>query len=134
VPADIVRGDANPWGARALKVALDYDLFENSGHSPALATDTLRGRPGRYDPEILEAFAAIRGNPVPRYIVHEIAVRDIRPGMIFDSNVRNCNGAVLIAHGQTVTEALLQRRRNLPDRTSIVEPLLVIEPIVGAGS
>jgi response regulator RpfG family c-di-GMP phosphodiesterase len=116
VPVDIVRGDAIPWGARALKVALDYDLLENSGHSPELATDTLRGRPGWYDPEVLEAFAALRGNPVPRYIVHEIPVRDIRPGMIFGSDVRNWNGAVLIAHGQTVTEALLHRLRNLPDR------------------
>jgi hypothetical protein len=49
--------------------------------------------------------------------------------MIFGSNVRNRNGAILIAHGQAVTDGLLQRLRNLPDRTSIVEPLLVIEPV-----
>jgi hypothetical protein len=133
-PADNLRGAAIPWGARALKVALDYDLLENSGHAPDLATDTLRGRAGWYDPKILEAFAAMRGNPVPRYVVHEISVRDICPGMIFSSNVRNRNGAVLIAHGQTVTESLLRRLRNLPDRTSIVEPLVVIEPIQPTGS
>ena len=54
--------DEIPWGARALKIALDFDLLDageaHSDHRFAI----MRGRQGLYDPEILEAFAAMRGS------------------------------------------------------------------------
>jgi response regulator RpfG family c-di-GMP phosphodiesterase len=54
--------DEIPWGARALKIALDFDLLDageaHSDHRFAI----MRGRKALYDPEILEAFAAMRGS------------------------------------------------------------------------
>lgn len=52
-----------PWGARALKVALDFDLLESGGSTLNHLVAIMRGRTGWYDPEILQAFAALRGNP-----------------------------------------------------------------------
>ena len=55
-----------PWGARALKVALDFDLLEAGANPAGQPMAIMRGRKGWYDPHILEAFAALRGNPQDR--------------------------------------------------------------------
>lgn len=50
------RGPAIPIGARMLKVAFDLDELEAGGASRAAAAATMRERPGRYDPALVEAL------------------------------------------------------------------------------
>jgi len=44
-PGAEMAGDAGPWGARALRVALDLDILETHGYLTARAFDTLRAVP-----------------------------------------------------------------------------------------
>ncbi len=136
-PHDSVKGTQIPWGARALKIALDYDVLETEGLRPTLAVDTLRGRTGCYDPEILEAFGKLRGTPAPYLEVRELSARDLSPGMTFASDVRTANGTVLVARGQEVTESLARRIQDLPNVDTAVGLLRVITRIAspkGTGS
>ena len=59
--ATTTMGQDLPWGARALKIALDCDILESESESDNHPFDILRSRIGCYDPVILETFAEIRG-------------------------------------------------------------------------
>jgi response regulator RpfG family c-di-GMP phosphodiesterase len=115
-----------PWGARALKVALDFDLLEGGntqlGHPMAI----MRGRKGWYDPEILQVFAAMRGNPDDKSQMLELTIREVRVGMIFGEDLKSSKGLLLIARGQEVTPALLERMRNFSGDLAIREPLRML--------
>ncbi len=115
-----------PWGARALRVALDFDLLEGgatpSGHPMAI----MRGRQGWYDPEILEAFAALQGNPQDTSLILEFAIKDVGVGMVFGEDLKSAKGLLLIARGQEVTPALLERLRNFSAELAIREPVRML--------
>ena len=111
-PADSVAGEAIPWGARALKVILDFDTLESEGHPLSLCFDTLRGRVGWYDPAILEAMAEFRKSE-PRAEVRELPITHLQAGMILAQDVRTTKGILFIARGQEVTPSLQAKLRNL---------------------
>ncbi|MGH9362882.1 MAG: HD domain-containing phosphohydrolase, partial [Thermoanaerobaculia bacterium] len=56
VPAGAARGEAIPWGARVLRVVLDFDKLRTHVLPEAQVFGKLRERAGDYDPAILEAF------------------------------------------------------------------------------
>jgi response regulator RpfG family c-di-GMP phosphodiesterase len=105
VPRDNVRGKGIPWGARALKVALDYDDLVGSGLSSVAAIDEMQGRErrGGYDPEILATFAETSFSPEQNDAVQEIPLAKLEPGMVVVTEVRTRTGALLIPAGQQVT-------------------------------
>lgn len=105
-----------PWGARALRIALDYDVLSCQGLRPDLALSTMKGREGVYDPDLLLVFAKLQGARNDHVVVREIPLRAVRPDMTFVQDVRLPNGVVLVTHGQMVTAGILERIRNL-DRT-----------------
>lgn len=123
VPRDGVRGENIPWGARALKVALDLDALESQGVSGAASIEVLRSRSGCYDPTILKAAAAIRGSKSSTLEMIEVALRDVRPGMTFAEDVRTARGLLLIARGQEVTLGLMERILNFSPGLGIKEPI-----------
>jgi hypothetical protein len=111
LPAGGLMGEAIPWGARALKVVIDIDVLERLGLPATLAFDTLRGRNGRYDPEILKTLARIR-NSAPQSRVNELPLPQLRIGMILTQDVRAETGVLVLARGQELTPGLLERLRN----------------------
>jgi len=125
LPSDAVAGAAIPWGARALKVMLDLDSLEDEGYSESLAFDTLRGRRGWYDLEILEALAEMRTN-TPQADVQELRVSRLRVGMILAQDVRTAKGILFISRGQEVTATLLARLCNLSQGMLADEVIRVI--------
>lgn len=110
-PAGGLSGKAIPWGARALKVSLDVDLLERQGLPASLAFDTLRGRTGRYDPDILEALARIRDS-APQAQVSELPLDMLRPGMILAQDGRAETSVLVVARGQELTPGLLGKMHN----------------------
>jgi response regulator RpfG family c-di-GMP phosphodiesterase len=118
-PADDRMGEAIPWGARALKVALDIDLLERQGLPVTLAFDTLRGRKGRYDPEILETLARIR-HSAPQSQVGELTLPRLRAGMILAQDVRAETGVLVVARGQELTPGLLAKLENYFRPNSVI--------------
>ncbi len=107
-PAGMAGGNDIPWGGRALKLVLDLDQLETEGTPLARACDTLRGRTGWYDPEILEALANVRGAQESSE-VRELPVTSLRAGMVFAQDVRNRKGQLFAARGQEVTRGLMEK-------------------------
>ncbi|MFY9805069.1 MAG: HD domain-containing phosphohydrolase [Candidatus Acidiferrales bacterium] len=115
-----------PWGARALKIALDFDLLD-AGESPSdHPFAIMRGRKGWYDPEILEAFAGMRGSTQEKIQMLELSLREVAVGMVFGEDLKSSKGLLLIARGQEVTPALLARMRNFSADLTIREPVRMI--------
>ena len=84
---DSVQADGMlPVGARMLRIGIDFLALEREDPSPLLALETMRGRAGIYDPDLLEAFARTVGIGDRRIIVVEMAVRDLREGMTLVSD------------------------------------------------
>jgi response regulator RpfG family c-di-GMP phosphodiesterase len=115
-----------PWGARALRIAVDYDALLAQGLRPDLALSTLRGREGSYDPDVLAAFAKLQGARNDHVVVRELALRLVRPEMTFVQDVRLPNGTTLVARGQMVTASLLERIRNLPPSLQEIQVRVMI--------
>lgn len=105
LPRDNVRGKGIPWGARALRIVLDYDDLVCAGLSSVAAIDQMRApeRRGWYDPELLATFAETAFSPEQNDAVQEIPIAKLEPGMVVVSDVRTRTGALLIPAGQRVT-------------------------------
>jgi response regulator RpfG family c-di-GMP phosphodiesterase len=125
-PAAVKKGAALPLGARMLKLALDFDVLEAQGQTPRQALDAMRTRRGAYDPELLEAFAALAGGSGNEPVVQELAVSALRPGLVFVDDVRTRDGGLLIARGHEITQNLLERIRNFAKNVGVREPLKVV--------
>jgi response regulator RpfG family c-di-GMP phosphodiesterase len=126
LPEDALKGEDIPWGARVLKVALDFDVLQGQGLAPLLALETMRNRAGWYDPTVLTALADLLGAAAGATEVREVALRTVQPGMVFAEDVKTVRGQLLIARGQEVTESLAERLRYLSPRIEIAEPVRVI--------
>jgi response regulator RpfG family c-di-GMP phosphodiesterase len=116
-----------PVGARMLRIAGDFLALEREDSSPRIALETMRGRIGTYDPELLEAFARTVGIVDQRMVVIEVALHDLRQGMTLVGDARSASGQLLIARGHPVTPELIDRLRNFPDGY-VREPLRVSAP------
>jgi len=125
-PEQMVFGEAIPWGARVLKVVLDFDVLQTQGLSTQEAFKILRGRSGWYDGAILDELAKLIPNLVSTAENIEMPLSEIREGMIFNQDVKTPTGRLLIARGHEVTASLLERIRNLSSHLKVQEPIRVI--------
>jgi response regulator RpfG family c-di-GMP phosphodiesterase len=122
--------DIASWGARALKIAVDYDRVEAERGAKMHPFDVLRSREGWYDPVILQAFAELHGSRRQEVLVQELRLRELAAGMFFDEDVTSTRGVLLIARGQEVTPGLLERVRNFSSELGIREPVrMVVRPV-----
>ncbi len=105
-------GEALPLGARMLRLLVDYDRLEASGAPAPEALGTLAQRAGVYDPKLVEGLRAILGTRTEE--VRELPLLALRPGMVFAEDVRSRTNTLLVARGQTVTQGIIERMKNLP--------------------
>jgi response regulator RpfG family c-di-GMP phosphodiesterase len=119
-------GEQIPWGARALKLAVDMDILESGRNSEISSLDVLHSRTGWYDPALLVAIAKIRGGNTNETRLLELKFSQMRPGMIFAEDVLSSKGLLLIARGQAVTASLLERIQNSLLDHGIREPVQMI--------
>jgi hypothetical protein len=124
-------GERLPWGARLLKIALDWDALEAQGLPVELALQTLRGRAGRYDPELLDVVGEVLGAAAADVQVREVALCEVQAGMVFAEDVTTAAGVLLIARGQEVTPALVERIRSFSGTLGVREP---VRMILGSGA
>src|SRR5262249_6532940 len=118
------RGKDIPIGARVLRVVTDFDRLETGGASHDIAIDTLRGRRGVYDREVLDVFVTLQGKRSAGVEIREVPIRQVRVGMTFVDDVRTLSGALLIARGHEATPSLVERIRNFP-AGSVREPVRI---------
>jgi len=127
MPHSRITGQQIPMGARILKIVTDFDdLLTRRRLSLPETLDTLRGRAGVYDPELLAIFCEIHGRPEKQQEIRELTVRELAPGMVIDEDVRAKTGTLLIVKGQEVTESVLKRIYSFHNRIGIREPIRTI--------
>ncbi len=126
-PADDLRGEALPLGARLLKVALDFDSLELLGCSRTEALDRLRHRAGWYDPAVVDALRQILLDE-RQVTTCWIPVRELKCAMVLAADVLKDNGSLLVSKGQEITPPLLWRLQNFAARGMIREPVQVVVP------
>ncbi|MFO0738174.1 MAG: hypothetical protein U0270_19935 [Labilithrix sp.] len=93
---------ANDLAANVLRAVLDYDEHES--------LDPLRAAPDRHRPEVLDALAEVLG--LSRGGGAEVAIADLREGMVLAEDVRTAAGMLVVARGHTITAGLAERLRN----------------------
>jgi response regulator RpfG family c-di-GMP phosphodiesterase len=127
-PADAVRGDGIPLGARILKIALDCDTLVTAGMPVAAVLSALRDRVGCYDPALLEALSVATREEVA-YVIRDVEVEALRIGMRLAVDLRSASGLLLIGKGQEVTASLKVRLANMATSGGLPPTLKVLVPV-----
>ena len=126
-PADSVRGEEIPLGARILKVAIDVNRLAPIGGDRTRAVAEMRTHFGDYDPHVLAALEArIPAQPAPTTV--GVALRDLRDGHGLAEDVLSVTGITLMSKGQVVTDTLRLRLLIFSKSASVREPVQVFVP------
>lgn len=121
------------FGARALKILLDYDMLASRGMAAGEALQHMQRTQGIYDPEILHAFReTILDQEVS--VAGEMYLEDLRPGLIAAQDIETRDGMLLATKGQELSEACLARIRNFAKAYGLDEPIRMIVPDESAQS
>jgi response regulator RpfG family c-di-GMP phosphodiesterase len=128
-PHDGRTGDEIPYGARILKLALDFDKMAEGKFSNPEAYDEIKRRGDWYDPSIVAALAEVLASDETKYELRSVSVNDLGPNMILAEDIRSTTGVLLVAKGQEVAASLSMRLANFVLKTGIQEPINVFVPI-----
>ncbi|MBK8231192.1 MAG: response regulator [Candidatus Eisenbacteria bacterium] len=124
-PLDSPTGRAIPWGARAIRVAAEYDRLLRRRHAPERAIALLRSSPASFDPSLVGCLAesrAVAGEGTP---IERCPLAALRPGMRFVEDVFARNGLLLACRGQQVNPELIARLTNFAAGIGLIEPFPV---------
>ena len=113
-PADQRRGQDLPIGARILHVVLAYDELKSQGWSEVSIDENLRGQKNRFDPRVLEAFAACIEETGASKVMR-MPIKEIKDGMRIEEDVKTTTGILLVCHGQEVTPTVRQHLTKFRD-------------------
>ena len=113
---DRLTGMAIPLGARILAVVNDYDALQigtlvQRPLKPAEAlTFLLDNRGKRYDPQVVDAFAAHLAD-THKSTVNEVMLRPmhLKPGMVLTRELNHHDGFLLLAQGCVLTQEIIQQ-------------------------
>lgn len=120
---DGLAGDAIPWPARCLAVAVGY---VESGLPKAAAIDLILSQSGSaYDPEAVRLFLKVTNlAQLPRQ-VREITLHELEPGMVLANGIYSPHGLLLIGEGQELSPGTIAKIRSHNQVTPISQRLLV---------
>jgi response regulator RpfG family c-di-GMP phosphodiesterase len=114
-------------GAQILKVALDYDQLIHNDISHAEAVKILQDRARLYNPEVVSGLGdkdIITGGWLIKLVNSESA----EIGMIIDEDIHAKDGGLVMAKGQEISLASLERLQLLAKGIGVVEPFRVLVP------
>lgn len=120
---DGLAGDAIPWPARCLAVAVGY---VESGLPRAAAIDLVLSQSGTFfDPEAVRLFLKVTNlAQLPRQ-VREITLHELEPGMVLANGIYSPHGLLLIGEGQELSPSMIAKIRIHNQVTPINQRLLV---------
>jgi CheY-like chemotaxis protein len=82
---------------------------------------------GRYPHNVLTALDEAASNLAPQGTRRELDVKQVRPGMVLDSDVETLTGMTLVRKGERVTEAVAMRLTNFALTVGVKVPIQVID-------
>jgi hypothetical protein len=109
-----------PLAARVLHAVVEIGTAEQRSGDVVAAIRGLRST-GQHPAELLDALSSVCQPRAPE--IRALPLSEIRSGMILAADVMSKTGLLLMAHGQLVTEPLLQRMRNFDVRLGVVQPI-----------
>lgn len=120
---DGLAGDAIPWPARCLAVAVGY---VESGLTRTAAIDAILAQSGSaYDPEAVRLFLKVSNLVQLPKQVREIMLHELEPGMVLANGIYSPHGLLLIGEGQPLNPATIAKIRSHNQVTPISQRLLV---------
>ena len=120
---DGLAGDAIPWPARCLAVAVG---FVESGLSKTAAIDSILARSGSdFDPEAVRLFLKVSNLVQLPKQVREIMLHELEPGMVLANGIYSPHGLLLIGEGQSLSPGTISKIRSHNQVTPINQRLLV---------
>ena len=120
---DGLAGDAIPWPARCLAVAVGY---VESGLAKTAAIETILAQSGKaYDPEAVRLFLKVSSLAQLPKQVKEITLHELEPGMVLANGIYSPHGLLLIGEGQPLSPATIQKIRSHNQVAPISQRLLV---------
>jgi response regulator RpfG family c-di-GMP phosphodiesterase len=128
-PADAVRGEEIPIGARILKVLIDLLDLETKKIPRNEALDLMQHRMGWYDPRVLDATFACFDIYLPDNSAKSqgqaITVAELHAGHVVLADVQTESGKTLILARSRITPVLLARLANFSRFSPIKEPVYI---------
>lgn len=92
-------------GAQMLMIAHEYDTVVSRGAFEDAALSFMRHCPETYQPRLVDAMESI--DAAPEMEVRTVRLRDLRPGMILDQDIRATNGLLLVASGHILSDSII---------------------------
>lgn len=126
-PDDSKKGVEIPLIGRILKLVRDYDNLVLSGKSPRDTIEIMRTHFKFYDPILFEALEAEILLIAQGFIIKNIKLTELQPGMVLADDIKNDKGVTLIVKGFEMTDALIARLINYSVMSVIIEPVKVLE-------
>ena len=98
--------------APVLRVALDFDYYEEQGHDRSLIVQTLRSKKELYDPEVTDCLSQLLVIAEQQFKLEEIPIRKLDIGMRLAQELRLEDGFLVASCGADVDRQLLRVIRN----------------------
>jgi response regulator RpfG family c-di-GMP phosphodiesterase len=99
--------------ASILKVALDFDFYEEQGHARSIIVQTLLSRGHDYDPKVCECLSEILVVTEQTYKLEELTIKELDVGMRLAQDLRlDEDGFLVASSGADVDRQLLKVIRN----------------------
>jgi response regulator RpfG family c-di-GMP phosphodiesterase len=127
VPVQDRKGEDIPFGARILRVVLDFDTLLSKDHDRLGAVEQLRTRQGLYDPEVVEALAEVIKTEAS-FTKEALGASQLCDGMVLAKDVFLQNGRLLAPRGYKVNLSLRERLKSFSVNPGIREPIAVLVP------
>lgn len=127
------RGLALPVGARLLRIAFDFDMLVTLGSAASEALAEMARNGHAYDPAMLTEFTRWQLQDVPVQATRDIALDDLRSGMVLAADVITQSGVLLMARGQAVTDRVIAIIRARSERDRLRETVRVVTTTSGNG-
>ncbi|HET7625017.1 MAG TPA: HD domain-containing phosphohydrolase [Verrucomicrobiae bacterium] len=112
-----------PWIARLLAVAVAY--AESHLDAKSAAAMIRQGSGSAFDPEAVKIFLRFLPKAVVPEKRREVLLSELRPGMKLAEGIYAANGVLLIADGEQLTAAYIEKLRNHHRTSPISETFLV---------
>ena len=129
-PADKIAGEDIPVGARILRVLQDLPAVESAGADKVKALENLTHFPGRYDPQVVEAVAAVFDGCAVSAAPTEtqsrpVGIKNLRVGWTLSAAARTRDGSMIVPAGTQISPMLMEKLRNFAELGNLQEPVMV---------
>lgn len=98
--------------ASILRVALDFDYYEEQGHDRSLIVQTLKSKKDIYDPEVTDCLSQLLVVAEQQFKLEVIPIRKLDVGMRLAQELRLEDGFLVASCGADVDRQLLRVIRN----------------------